>query len=80
MEEVGSFEAKTRLSELIERAHKGESFLITRRGLPMARIVPDNIHDRERARQALEELKSLRGSVKDTTLEEFMSARDEGRR
>jgi prevent-host-death family protein len=37
---VGAFEAKTHFSALIERAEKGEEITITRRGKPVARIVP----------------------------------------
>jgi prevent-host-death family protein len=37
---VGTFEAKTHLSELLERVAAGESFVITRRGEPIARLVP----------------------------------------
>ena len=40
METVGSFEAKTHLSQLLERAAKGEEFTITKHGKPMARLVP----------------------------------------
>src|ERR1051326_3903587 len=38
--EIGSFEAKNKLSELIERAGKGEEITITRRGQPVARLLP----------------------------------------
>jgi prevent-host-death family protein len=34
------FEAKTRLSELLEQARKGEVFLITKRGHPVAELRP----------------------------------------
>jgi prevent-host-death family protein len=37
---VGAFEAKTHFSELLERAEQGEEITITRRGKPVARIVP----------------------------------------
>jgi len=37
---VGTFDAKTRLSELLERVAEGESFVITRRGHAIARLVP----------------------------------------
>jgi prevent-host-death family protein len=37
---VGTFDAKTHLSELLERVADGESFVITRRGQPIARLVP----------------------------------------
>lgn len=38
---VGAFEAKTHLAELLERvARRGKSITITRRGVPVARLVP----------------------------------------
>ena len=37
---VGTFDAKTHLSELLERVSEGESFVITRRGRAIARLVP----------------------------------------
>jgi prevent-host-death family protein len=33
-------EAKTKLSQLVERAEAGEDILIARRGKPVARLVP----------------------------------------
>ena len=39
--EVGIFEAKTRLSELVEQvANGGDEVAITRRGKPVARLLP----------------------------------------
>ena len=40
METIGAFDAKTRLSELLERTAKGESFEITKHGRPVGKIVP----------------------------------------
>lgn len=40
MAEIGSFEAKNKLAELLERAGKGEEIIITRRGQPVARLLP----------------------------------------
>lgn len=40
MIEVGAFEAKNKLSALLERVERGEEVLITRRGKPVARLVP----------------------------------------
>jgi len=37
---VGLLEAKQRLSQLVERASKGEEIVITRRGKEQARLVP----------------------------------------
>ena len=37
---VGAFEAKTKLSELLNRVEEGEEVVVTRRGRPIARLVP----------------------------------------
>jgi prevent-host-death family protein len=37
---IGAFEAKTKLSELLERVRHGEEFTITRHEKPIARLVP----------------------------------------
>ncbi|HUG72236.1 MAG TPA: type II toxin-antitoxin system prevent-host-death family antitoxin [Steroidobacteraceae bacterium] len=39
MSDIGVFEAKTHLSELLDRVVAGEEFTITRRGHPVARLV-----------------------------------------
>ena len=36
---VGAFEAKTKLSELLDRVERGEEVVITRHGKPIARLV-----------------------------------------
>lgn len=38
--EIGAFEAKTRLSELLRETERGASFVIRRRGKAVARLVP----------------------------------------
>ncbi|MPY89051.1 MAG: type II toxin-antitoxin system prevent-host-death family antitoxin [Luteitalea sp.] len=38
--EIGAFEAKTRLSELLDRVDKGEVYVITKRGRPVAELRP----------------------------------------
>jgi prevent-host-death family protein len=37
---TGAFAAKTHLSDLLERAEAGEEIVITRRGKPVAKLVP----------------------------------------
>lgn len=37
---VGAYEAKTHLSELLERVEAGEEITITKHGAPVARLVP----------------------------------------
>ncbi|HZT54834.1 MAG TPA: type II toxin-antitoxin system prevent-host-death family antitoxin [Burkholderiaceae bacterium] len=39
MKEIAVYEAKTRLSELLAEVEQGEQVTITRRGLPIARLV-----------------------------------------
>ena len=38
--EVGAYEAKTKFSELLQRAANGEEITITRHGTPVAKLVP----------------------------------------
>lgn len=40
MHTVGTFEAKTHLSELLDRVARGDQVTITRHGRPIARLVP----------------------------------------
>lgn len=40
MKTVGAFDAKTHLSNLLEQVARGESFLITKRGKPIASLTP----------------------------------------
>jgi prevent-host-death family protein len=37
---VGAFEAKTHLSELLEKVEAGEEIIITKHGTPVAKLVP----------------------------------------
>jgi prevent-host-death family protein len=41
MARVGMHEAKTQLSKLVERVEAGEESVITRRGAPAARLIPE---------------------------------------
>jgi prevent-host-death family protein len=40
MRTVGTFEAKTHLSALLEQVERGEEFVITKHGRAVARLVP----------------------------------------
>lgn len=40
MAQVGMHEAKTKLSQLVERAESGEEIVIARNGKPVVRLVP----------------------------------------
>lgn len=51
MDTVNIHEAKTHLSRLIERAAKGESFVIAKAGKPMVRVVPLNTPEADKIRR-----------------------------
>jgi len=81
---VGAFEAKTHLSALLDRVERGEEVTITRRGLPVAKLVPVKKAD-ESAQPLSERLQALRRKMsergfKPLTVEEILEFRDEGRR
>jgi prevent-host-death family protein len=38
--QVNLYEAKTRLSELVDQAHQGDTIVIAKNGKPLARLVP----------------------------------------
>jgi prevent-host-death family protein len=83
--EVGAYEAKTHLPALLDRVERGEEIIITRRGRPIARLVPAKTgHDVAAARAALADLLTLRDEIAATsgsfTRDEILSARDEGRK
>lgn len=57
---IGAFEAKNRLSELLEAAENGEEVMITKHGRPVAKLTPVDNFDRARAREAIEWMKEFR--------------------
>lgn len=61
---VGAFDAKTRLSELLDRVEAGEVIVITRHGSPIATLQPyDEAVDAKRVRDAIGGLLDLRARV-----------------
>ncbi|HTW69279.1 MAG TPA: type II toxin-antitoxin system Phd/YefM family antitoxin [Acetobacteraceae bacterium] len=77
---VGSFDAKTRLSALLEQVERGEVVTITRRGRPVARLVPaTEAEDAERATRAIARLRTLRQGATLGGLD-WRELRDAGRR
>ena len=63
MSEIGAYEAKTHLPKLLERVEKGERFVITRHGRPVAELVPVSQRDAERVRRALKGLRDMRKTL-----------------
>lgn len=82
MTKVGAYEAKTHLPKLLDRVKKGERFVITKHGQPVAELIPVAGKDHELAKKAIEDLKALREDLKrrgvslKELLEEGESTRD----
>ncbi|MDE2974279.1 MAG: type II toxin-antitoxin system prevent-host-death family antitoxin [Gemmatimonadota bacterium] len=79
MLKVGSFEAKTHLSSLLAKVARGEEVLITKRGKPVARLVPAGRGDRAGVADAVRELRDLDDGLRLDGLD-WKELRDEGRR
>ena len=76
---VGTFEAKTHFSALIEKVENGEEILITKHGHPVAKLVPSTEISKETVHTTIQQLKAF---AKDNKLGglEWKKLRDEGRR
>jgi len=60
MTTVGAFDAKTHLNALLRRVSKGETIRITRRGVPIAKLVPADAEERDDPREAAQAIRQLR--------------------
>ena len=79
MIKIGAFEAKTHLSSLLDKVAQEEDMLITRRGVPVARLIPARQAQRAKTESAINELRALRAGMKLRRLD-WKELRDEGRR
>ena len=60
MPEIGAYEAKTHLSELLERVSKGERIVITRHGTPVAVLAPVSDRDLRPTAEVVADLRDFR--------------------
>jgi prevent-host-death family protein len=82
MREIGAFEAKTKLSALLDLVEAGEEIVITRRGKPVARLVSAvPAFDRDKARGAAARIRERATALKLGKFNwlEWKAYRDEGR-
>ena len=79
MQTIQASEAKTHFLRILDDVERGESIVITRHGKPVACISPQVDIDRERVKQAMREMRELRQRIGKLSVEEILSARDEGR-
>ncbi len=77
---VQASEAKTHLPGLLDEVERGTTLIITRHGKRIARIVPEQDARKAEILQAIAELREFRKGRSKITVEELLSARDEGRR
>ena len=80
MRQIGAFEAKNRLSELLRAVENGEEVTITKHGRPVAKLIPFTAHDQARVAAAIAELRGLRQKVRLGDSETVRDLIDEGRR
>lgn len=78
LEEIGSYDAKTKLPQILRRVEAGEAFTITNRGKPVADIIPSRSGDRLKTQAAISNiLKAKKQKMSDKLLNEF---KESGRR
>jgi prevent-host-death family protein len=59
MERIGIYDARAKLSELIERVQSGEEVVLTRHGEPVARLVPEKGRRRRSRATAVTRIRAL---------------------
>jgi prevent-host-death family protein len=81
--EIGAFEAKNKLGQLLDLVEQGEEITITRHGKEVARLVPARpVRSRDQAREALQRMRARAEQRKLGRFDwnEWKAYRDEGRR
>jgi prevent-host-death family protein len=78
---VGAYEAKTHLPELLQRVARGDTVLITRRGVPVAQLVAPTVPARPDPEDVIDDLiaysREQQRTLEGTTVRELI---EEGRR
>jgi len=82
VESIGIYEAKSKLSELVERAESGREVVITRHGKPVAKLVPAKAVPEVDRSAVVDEIIAFRKTIKlkkKLTLRELRAAIEWGR-
>lgn len=75
LKEVGSYDAKTKLPEILRRVEAGESFTITNRGKPIADLIPSRSSQKLKTESAIRNiLKSKKHRISDSLYTELKEA------
>jgi prevent-host-death family protein len=80
MREVQASEAKTHLPELLDDVERGATLIITRHGRRIARLVPEADQRQVEVDRAIQRMQARRRGTSRITVEELLSARDQGRK
>ena len=80
MKRIQASQAKAQFAELLDQVERGETVVITRHGKPIARLVREEDERRADALRAMAEIKELRKTAGQATVEEILAWRDEGRK
>jgi prevent-host-death family protein len=80
MREIQASEAKTHLPQLLDDVERGETLIITRHGRRIARIIPEVDRRQEEIDNAIDGIRQIRLRTGSVSVEELLSARDEGRK
>ena len=73
--EIGSYDAKTKLPEILRRVEAGERFTITNRGKPVADLIPSQSGSGHRVDSAIANiLKARKHTVSNEALSELKNA------
>ncbi len=63
MKTVGAYEAKTHLARLLDEIAKGETFSITRKGKPVALLIPFTSKTKRAPEETIRKLRELRKGI-----------------
>ncbi|MCE5360839.1 MAG: type II toxin-antitoxin system prevent-host-death family antitoxin [Acidithiobacillus sp.] len=77
--EVGSYEAKTKLPELLRGVQSGKRYTITLRGEPIAELGPVEPSPQALSAAAVEDMLSFMASRPSIAVVDIRALRDEGR-
>ncbi len=64
MTTLKAVEAKSHFSEILDRASKGEEFIVTRRGEPIVKVIPFSKHSESDIQEVLADLREFRKGTK----------------
>ena len=78
MRDIRASEAKTHLPAILDEVERGETVRITRRGRPIARIVPETDRRQAEVDEAVANIRALGRRTGKITLKEILSFRHEG--